>query len=393
MATTSRRDGSIEHNPNTVFNQPPRDRGITIPEPSCWESFCDWCSCGWCCDKQGSLTTEGQAGNGKQTTHTEKEAPTHDYSKMNGGQSANGNMNTATNKRNSGQASGQQSANGNATTAKNKSSSAQASAQQSPIDDANTAKDKSNSGQAFGQQSENDKKTTAKDKSNSGQASGQQSTNDNAATAKDMSSSKQASGQPNQKQEHSNGSPGIGEKNKKDKLLGTPGSSDQDLGKKTGGTEQAVHNSSLKGAVRQEDTKKNGKDFNPRKEINSNFEQLSQEKPEGPPLKNEKQKDFGNQPSFKDKDNTYIETSLPKIVSSARNPSSEQQKDVPKQEKNIENQINTRKRSPVIVNSSSLGQGGQILSQEQQKSVTKPEGIKKDDKNTVPSHIETKSSI
>ncbi|KAJ0041221.1 hypothetical protein Pint_26982 [Pistacia integerrima] len=295
----------------------------------------------------------------------------------------------------SGKAFGQQSANDNKTTAKDKSNSGQASGQQSANYNATTAKNKSSSGQpASGQKSAYDNASTAKNKSSSVRASGQQSANDKATSAKNKSSSSgQAFGQPNQKQEHGNGSPGVEEKNKKDKLLGIPVSSDQDLGKKTGGTEPAVHNSSLKGAIRQEDTKKNTKDLNPRKEINSMFEHSSQEQAKGPPLKNEKQKDFGKQPSFKDKDKTNIDSSLPKIVSSPRNPSSEQQKDVPKQGKNIENQINTRTSSPIIAYSSSLGQGGQILSQEQQKSVTKSEGIKKDDKNTVPSHIETKSSM
>ncbi|KAJ0097952.1 hypothetical protein Patl1_27618 [Pistacia atlantica] len=243
----------------------------TNPEPSCWGSFCDWCCCSWCCDKQNSSTTVGQAGNGIQTIHTETEATTHDYSKMNGGQSSNGNASTATNKSNSGQASAKQSAIGNAATATNKSSFGQASAQQSANDKKNTAKDKSNSGQG-----------------SSVQASGQQSANDNATSAKNKSgSSGQASVQLTENQEHSSENPGIGEKNKKDRLLGAPGSSDQYLGKKTGGTEQAVHNSSLKGAIRQEDTKKNTKDLNPRKEINSMFEHSAQEQAKGPPLKNE----------------------------------------------------------------------------------------------------------
>ncbi|KAJ0039509.1 hypothetical protein Pint_26979 [Pistacia integerrima] len=249
---------------------------------------------------------------------------------------------------------GGQPADGSATTPNNKSSSGQASGQQSAIDNATTATNKSNPGQVSDQRSANDIATTEKTKSSSGQAS---------------------------------------EKSKKDKLLGTSGSSDQDLGKKTGGTEQPVHNSLPKGDVRQEYIKKNGKDLNPQKGNNSNSEHSLEEQPKGSPRKIEKQKDFGKQPGFKNKDNTNIDTSLPKIVSSARNPSSEQQKDVLKQAKNIENQINTGTSSPIIANSSSLGQGGQILSQEQQKSVTKPAGIKKDVKDTVPSHVEAENSI
>ncbi|XP_031250404.1 putative uncharacterized protein DDB_G0285119 [Pistacia vera] len=488
MATRSKRQAKAKNG---------FDKSNSLDQPDSRKSFCNWC-CYWCCcccccDKQSSSKIEGQAGNGKQSTHTEMNdgqsadgsATTPNKSssgQVSGQQSANGNASTATNQSNSGQisdrqsandiattekrksssgeASGQQSANENATTATNKSNSGQGSDQQSANDIATTEKNKSTSGQASGQQSANDN-ASAKKQSNFGQVSGQQSANDSAAKAKNKSSSSgQASVQLNQKQEHNSESPGVGEKSKNDKLLGTSGSCDQDSGKKTGGTEQAVHNSSLKGAVRQEDTKKNGKDLNPRKENNSNLEHSSKEQPKGPPLKNEKdkllgtsgssdqdlgkktggtkqpvhnslpkgdvkngkdlnpqkgnnsnsehsleeqpkgpqlkikkQKDFGKQPGFKNKDNTNIDTSLPNIVSSARNPSSEQQKDVPKQAENIENQINTRTSSPVIVNSSSLGQGGQILSQEQQKSVTKPDGIKKDDKNTVPSHVRAENSI
>ncbi|KAJ0097953.1 hypothetical protein Patl1_27619 [Pistacia atlantica] len=544
MATRSKRQAKAKNG---------FDKSNSFDQPDSRNSFCNWCCywccCGCCCDKQSSSKIEGQAGNGKQSTHTEMndgqsadgqasgrqsaidnattatnksnsgqpasgqqsandnkniaenkgssgqafgqqsindnvttEKSKGDSGQVLGQQSANDNATTATNKSNSGQVSDQQSANDIATTEKRKSSSGQASGQQSANDNATTATNKSNSGQGSDQQSANDIATTEKNKSTSGQASGQQSANDNASAKKQSnfgqasgqqsandsaakaknksSSSGQASVQLNQKQEHNSESPGVGEKSKNDKLLGTSGSSDQDSGKKTGGTEQAVHNSSLKGAVRQEDTKKNGKDLNPRKENNSNLEHSSKEQPKGPPLKNEKdkllgtsgssdqdlgkktggtkqpvhnslpkgdvkigkdlnpqkgnnsnsehsleeqpkgpqlkiekQKDFGKQPGFKNKDNTNIDTSLPNIVSSARNPSSEQQKDVPKQAKNIENQINTRTSSPVIANSSSLGQGRQILSQEQQKSVTKPEGIKKDDKNTVPSHVRAENNI
>ncbi|KAJ0039820.1 hypothetical protein Pint_27004 [Pistacia integerrima] len=341
-------------------------------QPDCRKSFCDWCCywccCGCCCDEESSSKIEGQAGNGK---HTE----------MNGGQPADGSATTPNNRSSSGQASGQQSAIDNATTATNKSNPGQVSDQRSANDIATTEKSKSSSGQASGQQSAKDN-TSAKKQSNFGQASGQQSADDSAANAKNKSrSSGQASVQLNQKQENNSESPGVGEKSKKDKLLGTSGSSDQDLGKKTSGTEQPVHNSLPKGDVRQEDIKKNGKDLNPQKGNNSNSEHSLEEQPKGPPRKIEKQKDFGKQPGFKNKDNTNIDTSLPKIVSSARNPSSEQQKDVLKQAKNIENQINTGTSSPIIANSSSLGQGGQILSQEQRRSVTKPEGIKKDVKN------------
>ncbi|KAJ0040585.1 hypothetical protein Pint_27006 [Pistacia integerrima] len=207
------------------------DNSNSPAQPDCRKFFSDWC-CYWCCcDKESSSKIERQAGNGK---HTE----------MNGGQSADGSATTPNNKSGSGQASGQQSA----------------------IDNATTATNKSNPGQVSDQRSANDIATTKKSKSSSGQASGQQSADDSAANAKNKSSSSgQASVQLNQKQENNSESPGVGEKSKKDNLLGTSGSSDQDLGKTTGGTEQPVHNSLPKGDVRQEDIKKNGKDLNPQK--------------------------------------------------------------------------------------------------------------------------------
>ncbi|KAJ0040584.1 hypothetical protein Pint_27008 [Pistacia integerrima] len=131
-----------------------------------------------------------------------------------------------------------------------------------------------------------------------------------------------------------------------------------------------VHDSLPKGDVN------NCKDLNPQKGNNSNSEHSLEEQPKGPQRKIEKQKDFGKQPGFKNKDNTNIDTGLPKIVSGARNPSSEQQKDVPKQAKNIENQINTRTSSPIIANSSTLDKVDKSL-REQQKSVTKPRASRK----------------
>ncbi|KAJ0098189.1 hypothetical protein Patl1_27622 [Pistacia atlantica] len=95
------------------------------------------------------------------------------------------------------------------------------------------------------------------------------------------------------------------------------------------------------------------------------------------------------QESFK-KEDEYRKTNH----SSKTTKSEQEQKGFGKQESNNEKQVNTRLSSSMVTDFSSLGQGRQLLSKEQEKGVVKQEGINKDDENPGISYTDrTKSSI